>query len=81
MIECDLIDFKPTLRIIHRELITGRGVDYNKDCMANLDGYVQATTDKVATNNNTPCTHMCIVLGPSGNRQSSFECINLKTGK
>ena len=42
-----------------RELVTGRGVDYNKDCGANFGAYVQATTDKIVTNNNNPRTHGC----------------------
>ena len=29
-----------------RELVTGRGVDYNKDCRANFGAYIQATTEK-----------------------------------
>ena len=63
------------------ELVTGRGVDYNLDCRATLGAYVQATTDKIVTNDNTPCTHGCIVLGPSGNRQGSLKCFDLETGK
>ena len=35
-----------------RELVRGRGVDYNKDCRADLGAYVQATTDKIVTNDN-----------------------------
>ena len=50
-----------------RELVVGRGVDYHKDCRANLGGYVEASADKVVTNDNTPCAHTCIALGPSGN--------------
>ena len=64
-----------------RELVVGRGVDYHKDCRADLGGYVEASTDKVVTNDNTPRTHACIALGPSGNRQGSLKCFNLKTGK
>ena len=30
-----------------RELVTGRGVDYNLDCRATLGSYVQATTEKL----------------------------------
>ena len=63
-----------------QELVTGRGVDYSKDCRADLGSYIQASTDKVVTNNNTPRTHVCIALVPSGNRQVSLKCFNLKTG-
>ena len=64
-----------------RELVTGRGVDYNKDCRAGLGAYIRASIDKVVTNNNTPRTHGCIALGPSGNRQVSLKCFDLETGK
>ena len=64
-----------------RELVTGRGVDYNKYCRAYLGDYIQASTDKVITNNNTPRTHGCIALGPSGNRQGSLKCFDLETSK
>ena len=63
-----------------RELVVGRGVDYYKDCRADLGGYVEASTDKVVTNDNTPLTHACIALGPSGNRQGSLKCFDLQTG-
>ena len=64
-----------------QDIVTGRGVDYNKDCRADLGGYVEARPDKVVTNDNTPRTHACIALGPSGNRQGSLKCFDLKTGK
>ena len=64
-----------------RELVTGRGVDYHKDCRADLGGYVEASTDKVVTNDKTPRTHTYIPLGLSGNRQGSLKCFDLKTGK
>ena len=58
-------------------LVTGRGVDYNLDCRATLGAYVQATTDEIVTNDNTPRTHGCIALGSSGNRQGSLKCFDL----
>ena len=63
-----------------RELVTSRG-DYNLDCRADLGAYVQATTDKIVMNDNTPRTHGCIALGPSGNRQGSLKYFDLETGK
>ena len=68
-------------RLSPRELVTGREVDYNKDCRADLGAYIQAIMDKVVTNDNTPRTHRCIALGPSGNRQGSLKCFDLETGK
>ena len=48
-------------RLPPRELVTGREVDYNKDCRADLGAYIQASKDKVVTNNNTRCTRECMV--------------------
>ena len=56
-------------------------MDYHKNCRACLDAYIQATTAKVVTNNNTPRTHGCIALGPSGSRQGLLKCFDLETGK
>ena len=36
---------------------------------------------KIVTNDNTPRTHGCIALGPSGNLQGSLKCFDLETGK
>ena len=63
------------------EIVTGREVDYNKDCRADLGAYIQASTYKVVTNDNTPRNHGCIALGLSGNRQGSLKCFDLETGK
>ena len=60
-----------------REIVTGRGVDYNKYCRADLGAYIQSITDKVVTNDNKSRTHGCIALGPSGNRQGSLKCFDL----
>ena len=51
------------------EILTERGVDYSKDCRADLGACIQASTDKVFTNDNNLRTHGCITLSPSGNRQ------------
>ena len=64
-----------------RELVTGRGVDYNKDCRATFGAYVQATTETIVTNDNTPRTHGCISLGLLGNRKESLKCFDLEMGK
>ena len=64
-----------------RELVLGRGVDYHKDCRADLGGYVEARPDKIITNDNTPRTHSCIAVGPSDNREGTLKCFDLDTGK
>ena len=56
-------------------------MNYNKDCRADLGAYIQASTDKVVTNDNTPRTHGNIALGPSRNRQGLLKCFDLETGK
>ena len=42
---------------------------------------MEAHPDKIITNDNTLCTHSCIAMGPSGNRQGSLKCFDLETGK
>ena len=37
--------------------------------------------DAIVTNDNTPRTHSCIALDPSGNRQGYVKCFDLETGK
>ena len=64
-----------------REIVLGRGVDFHKDCRDDLGGYVEARPEKIITNDNTPRTHSCIALGPSGNRQGALKCFDLETGK
>ena len=53
-----------------RDLVTGREVDYNKDCKADFGAYVQATTEKIVTNNNTSRTHGCTEEHP---RRRSYD--------
>ena len=47
-----------------QEIITGRTVNYKRDCRSCIGGYVEASTDTILTNDNTPRTHSCITLGP-----------------
>ena len=62
-------------------LVTGRTVNYNRDCRSFMGGYIEASTDTIVTNYSTPCTHRCITLGPAGNRQGSVKCFDLETCK
>ena len=64
-----------------REIVTGRTVNYKRDCRACMGGYAEASTDVIVMNDNTPHTHSCITLGPSGNRQGSVKCFALETGR
>ena len=67
--------------IAPRELVTGRTVNYKRDCRAYIGGYVKVSTDAIVTNDNMPRTHSCIALDPSGNRQGSVKCFDLETVK
>ena len=64
-----------------RELVTGRTVNYKRDCQACILVYVEASVDAIVTNDNTSRTHSCITLGLPGNRQVSVKCFDLETGK
>ena len=64
-----------------RELVTGRTLDFRKDCRADVGAYVEASPDHIVTNTNIDRTDSCIALGPSGNRQGSVKCLNLDNGK
>ena len=64
-----------------RDLVTGKTVDYKRDCCACMGGYVESSTDAIVTNDNTPRTHSCIALGLSGNRQGYVKCFDLENGK
>ena len=44
------------------KLITGRTVNYKRGCWACMGGYVEASTDAIVPNGNTPRTHSCIAL-------------------
>ena len=44
------------------EIVTGRTVNYKRDFWACIGGYVEASTDEIGTNDNTPRTHSCMEL-------------------
>ena len=56
-------------------------VNYKRDCRACIGGYAESSTDAIVTNDNMPCTHSYIALGPSGNHQGYVKCFDLETGK
>ena len=64
-----------------RELVTGRIINYLRDCRATVGAYIEASRDAMVTNVQDNRTHPCIVLGASGNRQGSIKCFDLETGK
>ena len=64
-----------------REIVTQRQVDFKKDARVLFGAYIEASTGAIVTNDQTPRTHGCIALGPSGNLQGSVKCFDIKTGK
>ena len=64
-----------------RELVTGRTINYLRDCRATVGVYIDASRDSMVTNGQDNRTHPCIALGASGNRQGSIKCFDLETGK
>jgi len=64
-----------------REFVTGRVLDFKKDCRVPFGAYVEASEGTVITNDMSQRTRACISLGPSGNLQGSLKCFDLLTGK
>ena len=64
-----------------RTLITRMVVDYERDCKAAPGEYVEAEVDREVTNTNEPCTHPCLCLGPSGNHQGSYKCLDIDSNR
>ena len=63
-----------------REIVTGRRFNL-KHLKAGFGDYIEASTDKIVTNDMKGRTHGCISLGPSGNWQGSQVCFDLETGR
>ena len=61
------------------EIITQCELDFTKNCMAIFGSYVEASEDASVTNDMTPWTHACIVLGPAGNIQGSQKYFDVTT--
>ena len=68
-------------KIPPKELLTGRKIDYKKDCSLKFGEYVQVHDDEMITNTLNERTLGAIVLGPIGNVQGSYSFLNLKTWK
>ena len=64
-----------------REIVTGRALDVSVDLRASFGALVDASYDKMVTNDMGDRTHPCIALGASGNIQGSLKCFDLRMGK
>ena len=56
-------------------------VNFKKTCKALFGEYVEASEDPAITNDRSPRTHTCLVLGPANNLQGSTKCLDLETGQ
>lgn len=62
-----------------RELITGKKIDFKRDCALKFGQYVQVHEDELITNTMKERTLGALSLGPVGNQQNSYNFLNLKT--
>ena len=60
-----------------RSIVTGRPMDYNKQCVATFGQYVLASTDTKARNSNKARRLDCIYLKPMENDQGGHELMDL----
>ena len=67
--------------IYPRKLVTGRTVNYKRECWACIGGHLEGSTDAMVNNDNQTKNHSCIALETSGKRQGSVKCFDLETGK
>ena len=64
-----------------RELVQGTSFSLPKECKAPIGSHIEASNDKVITNDNSHRTDACIALDATSNRQGGVSCFSLKTGK
>ena len=64
-----------------REIITRRGLDWNKHARAVFGQYIQAHEDCDLINTMAPRTFPALYLGPTGNIQGTVKAFDLDTGQ
>ena len=62
------------------KIVTGQRLNL-KHINAGFGDYIEASIDKIVTNNMKGRTHECISLGSSGKWQGSQVCFDLETGR
>ena len=67
--------------VSRRTLMTGIRLDYKKHCQLTFGSYVQVHEEPTPTNSPEARTIRSITLGPTGNLQGGYKCLNLQTGK
>ena len=64
-----------------RMIITGKGIDYDKQCKTAFGAYVQALHETNPTNTKAPRTIRCIYLCYIEDHATGYKLLNLTTGK
>ena len=64
-----------------RTIITGKPIDYNKQCTIHMGAYVLVHTENQPTNTMAPRALSCIYLNPMDNMQGGHELLNLATNR
>ena len=62
-------------------IVTGKDVDYEKQCKTAFGAYVQALHETNPTNTMAPRTIWCIYLRFLDSNDSGYELLNLVTNK
>ena len=62
-------------------IVTGKGIDYDKQCKTAFGAYVQALNKSNPTNTMEPRTIGCIYLRYIEGHETGYELMNLTTGK
>jgi len=62
-------------------IVEGKSIDYRKHCMYSFGSYVQALHETNPTNTTRPRTIGCIFLSPNVGDNTSYNLMNLNTGK
>ena len=61
--------------------MTGRKLGLQEGLQSSIGAYIEASTDAIVTNDMSPRTKGCLLLGLSGNLQGSLKFFDLETGK
>ena len=64
-----------------REIVTRRGLDFNKHFKHQFGTYVEAHEDPIITNTNRSCTYPGVYIGTTGNIQGTPKVFDIKSGK
>ena len=60
-----------------RTIVTGKPIDFNKQCTTHMGAYILVHTENTPTNTIIPRALSCIYLNPMDNKQGGHELLNL----